>query len=349
MNGKERAKWKRVAWLFGITAAVYLAFRYLLPLVWPFVFALLAAGLLRPVVRFLHRRLHVPIGIGSFVCAVLLFALFGVGGYFLFRLLLRQIGQLVQNLDTYLVQLQRGMERVCCMMDETLSLQDGTVLRTITDGFRGFGEHLLPGLFSGVREHTWDVLAVMAETVTFLFVFLIATVLILREMPEEAEHGENKRDSWQMLIGVKEKLSQIGLAYLKTQGILILIIAGILTVGLMLLKNRYALLIGLGIACMDAFPVLGSGMILIPWGVIVFFFGSRWHGILLLVLYLICQVTRELLEPRLLGNRIGIRPIYTLLSMYVGLRLFGVPGFLLGPLGLVVIRALADAVPEEWR
>ncbi len=349
MERKANVGWKRFAWMVGITAMVYYAFRYLLPLVWPFIFALLAAGILRPAVRFMSERLRFSVTIAGLLCTAALVLLLGVVGYWGGRLLITQAAQLVANLDTYLAQLETGVERVCHMVEESLSLEHGIVMRTVMDGVNHMSSEMGKGLFAGVRDHTWDVIRFVAKLVTVLLVFLIATVLMLKEMLDTSANeteGSSFAGRWRSL---REKLSQIGLAYLKTQGILILIIAGILTVGLMFLRNRYALLIGIGVGFMDALPVLGSGMILVPWGVLSFFFGSRMQGIIILALFLICQVTRELLEPRLLGDRIGIRPIYTLVAMYVGLKLFGIAGFLLGPVGLVLIQALVDEVPEEWK
>ncbi len=338
---KQQLRWSGYVRLAVITALVYVAFRYLLPLVWPFLFALLAAGILRPVVRFLSERLRVPVSLAAILCASTLALLLGVAGYFLGRVLVTQLAQLLSNLDAYLAQLQDGMEHVCHSVEQMLSLERGVIVHTVKDGMARLSTRIGDGMFAEVREHTWDVVRFVAKAVTALFVFLIATVLIVKEMLDRTgESAEpNGLAGWHSL---RDKLSQIGMAYLKTQGILILIIAGILTLGLTLLKNKYALLIGIGVGLMDAFPVLGSGMVLVPWSVVAFFFGSRYHGIVLLVLFIICQVTRELLEPRLLGDRIGIRPIYTLLAMYVGLKLFGIPGFLLGPVGLVLIQALAE-------
>lgn len=350
MERKANAGWKRIAWMAGITAVVYFAFRFLLPLVWPFIFALLAAGILRPAVHFMTTRLRFSVTIAGLLCTAALVLVLGGAGYLVGRLLVTQASQLVTNLDTYLTQLETGVERVCCMVEDSLALERGVVLRTIMDGVNHMSSQIGEGIFAGVREHTWDVIRFVAKLVTVLFVFLIATVLMLKEMLDTSGNDVESDNSFsQKWRSLREKLSEIGLAYLKTQGILILIIAGILTVGLMFFKNRYALLIGIGVGLMDALPVLGSGMILVPWGVLSFFFGSRWHGIIILALFLICQVTRELLEPRLLGDRIGIRPIYTLLAMYVGLKLFGIAGFLLGPVGLVLIEALVDEVPEEWK
>ncbi|NLP15413.1 MAG: AI-2E family transporter, partial [Clostridiales bacterium] len=66
-----------------------------------------------------------------------------------------------------------------------------------------------------------------------------------------------------------------------------------------------------------------------------------------ITVYLLCQIIREIVEPKLIGNRIGIRPLYTLMSMYVGLKLFGIAGFILGPVGLIIIIAIIKSLNEK--
>jgi len=114
------------------------------------------------------------------------------------------------------------------------------------------------------------------------------------------------------------------------------------TLGLVLIKNPYALLLGLAIALLDALPVLGSGMILLPWSIVLFFQKNYIPGAILLTVFVLCVILREFLEPKLLGKGIGIRPLYTLISMYLGIRIFGVAGFILGPIGLVIIKSLYE-------
>ena len=97
---------------------------------------------------------------------------------------------------------------------------------------------------------------------------------------------------------------------------------------------------GVAIGVFDAFPVLGSGLILVPWAVISFFQGMVFDGAVLLTLYGICQFLREYLEPKLLGGKLGTSPVNSLMAIYIGYELFGVIGLFLGPFGLVLIKSL---------
>ncbi len=352
--GYEKKQLLRAAYVAGVIGAVYLGFRYLLPLVWPFVLAYLVAGLLRPAAAFLTERVKMPPGISSIMTAIVFFLLLGTGGYYLGKLGIRQLGALLSNLESYLELAEGKFCGICEQADRMFSLEQGTVLRTVEKCMKQVGDGLGSNMLGNLSGHGAKMVGWLGRVLTFLLVFFIGTVLILRDMlcgksKQDCEACEDGRlcagRIAARLSRVREQLTQAGLAYLKTQAILLLIIGAICSAGFLLLGNRYALVAGMGVGLLDAFPALGSGMILIPWAVVKLLSGEYRYGGGLLVIYALCQITRELLEPKLLGNRIGIRPIYTLLSMYLGLKLFGVIGFLLGPLGLVLILALTQQNP----
>jgi len=121
---------------------------------------------------------------------------------------------------------------------------------------------------------------------------------------------------------------------------LILLISTVCTLGLFLIKNAYAMLFGVAIGLFDAFPVLGSGLILVPWSILCFIRGKAFAGAVLLTLFGVCQFLREYLEPKLLGGKMGIRPVQSLMAIYIGYELFGVLGLFLGPFGLVLIKSI---------
>ncbi len=92
------------------------------------------------------------------------------------------------------------------------------------------------------------------------------------------------------------------------------------------------------IAIIDILPVLGIGTVLIPWAVWCFISGNTWLGLALLVVYVILTIIRQIIEPKLVSNQLGIHPIITLLAMYAGYKMVGFLGLILGPLALVVLR-----------
>jgi predicted PurR-regulated permease PerM len=97
-----------------------------------------------------------------------------------------------------------------------------------------------------------------------------------------------------------------------------------------------ALLIGF----IDALPILGAGTVFVPWIIIEFLNMNKSLAFSLLGLYIIILVVRQLLEPKLVSNKIGIHPIFTLLAMYTGFKLIGILGMLFGPIVLIIIKSI---------
>ena len=117
-----------------------------------------------------------------------------------------------------------------------------------------------------------------------------------------------------------------------------------LQLGLLLLRVDLALVLSALIALVDALPVLGTGTVLVPWA-LVSLLGGNWKLALgLAVLYGVIWLVRSLLEPRLIGSRVGLPPLAALLSLYVGFQAFGVAGMILAPLLAVLVRQLWSAL-----
>ena len=127
--------------------------------------------------------------------------------------------------------------------------------------------------------------------------------------------------------------------YFKAQFKIMLILTLILFVGLELMQVHYSFFVALLIAFLDLLPVFGTGTILWPWIVIDLITGAYKQAIFLGVLYLICQVVKQLLQPKMVGDSIGISPLATLFFMFVGYRIGGVLGMIVGiPIGMAILK-----------
>ncbi|MDY5775802.1 MAG: AI-2E family transporter, partial [Lachnospiraceae bacterium] len=118
-------------------------------------------------------------------------------------------------------------------------------------------------------------------------------------------------------------------------------------IGLFLTGNSYAILVGCCIGLCDALPFFGTGTVFIPWLLIKVFCGQYVLAAAYGIIYLICNFTREFLEPKLIGNKLAIHPMLVLISTYIGLCVFGVFGFFLGPVGVFLIAEIYKISEEE--
>jgi sporulation integral membrane protein YtvI len=127
------------------------------------------------------------------------------------------------------------------------------------------------------------------------------------------------------------------------QLLIMMFMFALLFIGLWILRVPFALLIAACVAVLDALPVLGSGLALLPWSAYHIVFGQKSLGIGLLILYLIVTTFRQIIEPRIVGVRFGLPPLVTMAAMYAGLRLTGFLGLLLGPVFTLILLSVARA------
>lgn len=335
-----REQYKKLIHLVIIVSAVYLGFRYLLPLFLPFLLAYFFAALLRKPVRFLRTRLRIGPVAGGAVLLTICCVVAGGGIVYAIKLLLGQFVTFVGNYDSYVAEWDGYMETVCRYFDAVFRLPKGKTFTILSDGLDGivlfFREELIPFLTRNSIRAAVSITELAASVV----IIFVSVLLLLRDMTERREEQSMFRFMEKEWHQVQKELSGAGIAYIKTQWILFLLVSTVCCLGLLVLKNPYALLFGIGIGIFDAFPVLGSGLILVPWAVIGFVRGNTFAGAVLLTIFGICQFLREYLEPKLLGEKMGIRPVQSLMAIYVGYELFGFTGLFLGPFGLVLIKSL---------
>ena len=134
--------------------------------------------------------------------------------------------------------------------------------------------------------------------------------------------------------------------YIKSQLILMLMTFGILSVGLKIIEVPMAILISLGIAILDILPIIGSGIVMVPWSIISFISGNNQMGKSLAIIYISLLIIRQILEPRILGKEIGVKPIYTFISTVMGSIILGPIGVIVGPLIAVIINSIIKIKKE---
>ena len=115
----------------------------------------------------------------------------------------------------------------------------------------------------------------------------------------------------------------------------------ILLVGFFLIHQPYGLLLALGLAIMDFIPIIGAGTVMVPWAVIALFMGDFQTAVELMVIWGIIALFRRVMEPKFVGDQTGLSPILSLMSIYVGMKLGGVLGMILGPTILLICLNLA--------
>lgn len=345
---RPEKKLKKILLIIGITGAVYGGFKYLLPLVVPFLLAYGTALFLRPSVRFLEHRLRIgkkkrklPTALVGGTELILLFGiLFGIlylGGVLLFQ----QLGLFMSRFPQWLEQADIWLTKSCASLAQAMGLRTEYLTEIAKDMIQELGRLFKNSTMPMLMNHSMPALKLVIEAIIFLIIYFAAVIFSLQEMEDIRERRSRSTFHREFsLIG--KRLSSVVSAWLKTQLIIMTMTSILCILGLAIIKNPYSVLFGIGIGLLDALPIFGTGTVLIPWGILLLIQKQWWPAIVILALYVICYFLRQIFEAKLMGDQVGLTPLESLASMYAGLQLFGIAGFLLGPLGLLLIEDLFE-------
>ena len=339
MDDVRVRKRKIILRLTGITIGVYLTFRYLLPVVIPFLLgAVLAVFLRRPYLWFC-KKMNLPKSVAAVLVTTVLTALLGVICFFLVREVIYQVGNLAQNIPGYVDTADGWVRNFCERCERMLKLEDGEVFDWFSEQWNNGLAQIGSLLMSGLVDNSVALVSFTVKLGTGLVVVFLATVLFLMywEYLGQAAAASPFKDE---IFNLKNKLLHAGMAYIKSQLIVMTLTAIVCCIGLALLSNPYSILLGVGIGLLDALPLFGTGTVFIPWVLIEAVRGEWMRAVVLAVIYLITYFIREILETRIMGNSMGLNALESLAAIYVGLKLFGIIGVVLGPFGVIAIREL---------
>ncbi|MGI6548876.1 MAG: sporulation integral membrane protein YtvI [Syntrophomonadales bacterium] len=342
---------------------IYLLFHYVFPIVgdvlgslpmyfMPFILAVLLALLIEPAIIFMEQRLKLKRGMATLLSMLLVLGSLSFVLIYLFSRLTSELVSIYKSLS------MRSGDLSQVIADSLEQAQVFYMRLNLPAELENSMQTSLYGLLNRLEQILNSVVTTMIDLVAslpgyfiFLLIALIATYFIARERPEIREWFlKSLPESWE---GKTRKIARdLVTAFLGwVKALLILTsITGILTiVGLSMLGVKYALTIGLLTGLLDILPILGPGTLFVPWIILSFVMGNTGMAIGLLILYMIMITVRYILEPRILGDNIGLHPLTTLIALYVGLRAAGVAGIILGPAVVVVFLACRRAgIFDKW-
>lgn len=326
--------------LFAIFYVLPKAVIYFMPFVVGFVIALIA----NPVIRFLERRIKIKRKYGFVLMTVLVIAAIVLVCEGAVTLLWHGL----QSFSDYLPTMyQNAGSEISKATDSLEGILNGLPFIQDLD-FNKYDtviEDYLGSLVSDSGESTADMLGSAAKRIPHIFVStimgLLATYFFIIDREKlirlvKSHLSESFQDKYKMIYA---KIISAVCGYFKAQFQIMFVIYLILTAGLMILGVRYAWLIAFGIAVLDMLPVFGTGTVLCPWAAVKLFTGSYMLALGMLALYVICLTVHQILQPKLVGDSVGMDPFATLFFMYIGYRTSGVLGMIIAiPVGMILIH-----------
>lgn len=332
----EKVRQNKMLTLLLITAVVYFFLRYLTPLFSPILVAMLFVTIFGPFLKSLQTRLHIHRQVGAILLLILGCGLLVILVWVLFSWIVGSLPEWVGQLDVVEQELQELIQRGSASIGEVLGIDGEYLESTLLARLGEWMDYLQAEGAAGMLSGSLQYLKKIALLGGFLVTFVIAAVLLAKDY-DRIMNNLLDREEFHVLLEVICGIIRYIATFVKAQVIIMSLISLAAGVVLSLCGIRQGALWGMLAGLLDALPFIGTGIVLLPLALVQLFQGRFGRALTCLVLYAVCVFLREMLEPRLIGKRMGISPIAVLTAVYAGIRLFGVWGIIKGPLGFMII------------
>jgi sporulation integral membrane protein YtvI len=331
---------------------VPLLFYYALPFFTPFIFAFLFSLLLEPFNLWLMKKLKIkrPIAVNLSFFLFLGGALFF--SYIITTKIIRETFELLKYIQRNIPILQTWFAEFFQQINDFILILPTEVAIQIDQAYTAFMNQLSNiNLLSSLGIQTFNLTATIPNFFIILILFFISLYMISLDLNKIKRrfYSYFKDSSKQKLEVILTDLRNATVGFLQAQVILSTITYLVSVSGLLILEVRYALALALLIIIVDILPILGTGSVLVPWGIFSITQGYMFRGVGLIILFITITVLRRIIEPKILGERIGLGALATLISIWVGFKVLGVLGIFLAPLVVILYKALVKAKVIRYR
>lgn len=330
----------RLFWIAVLAIVGY----FILPHSFPILLALVTAVVLEPIVRMLQKSLKMRRLYAVLLTFIGFLVLIGGLFYFLVTRIIIEVVELAQWLPHFIVGLSEPVRVWVATVQtyyEQLPANYATTLQNSINGLLTSANDMTTALINGLLV----AIKSLPEMLVVAVVYVVALFLFSLDLPNLVRNFLNLFDDETQgkVRLVLTNLNRAIIGFLQAQLLISFLTYDLVLVGLWILDVKYALAVALIIVIVDVLPVLGTGAVMVPWTIYAFLTDNQSLGIGLLILYVVITVFRRIIEPKILGNSLGISALATLISMYLGFMVLGFLGLILGPALIILIQALRDA------
>lgn len=320
-----------------VFAAVWLSARFLLPLFGPFLLGALLALAAEPMVAFLNRRLHIPRSAAAGITVTTAFSFLALLLLMLCAFLVRELRALAGALPQLEQAARNGISLTQDWLLELSARMPQSIQPLLEHNVNGFfsdGNAFLSRTAAWLLSLAGNLLTHIPDSALGLFTAVLSGCMISAKLPRLRRWCLRRipRQRLRAAVAALKRIRHSLSCWLLAQGKLMGLTFVILLLGLVMLRLPYALFWSLGICLVDAFPILGTGTVLLPWSLILFLRQDTARAVGILGIYVIITLSRSIAEPKILGRHLGLDPLAALVALYAGYRLWGIGGMLLSPL-----------------
>lgn len=342
---------KDILTLLAGSVLLWLAVRFLLPLIRPFLLGLALALAAEPMVRFLENRLRLSRQTAAGLGVSMAFCFLALLVTVLCAAAVRQLRSLAGILPGLEEAARTGLDLVQTNLLALTARAPRNLRPVLTEHLRllfSDGSTLLGKITAWLLGLAGGILGRLPDSALGFGTGILSAFLISARLPKIRGWllGKIPRDRLNILLARFRRLRRMLRSWLTAQLKLMSVTFCILAAGLTLLRIPRSLLWAFVIALVDALPVFGTGTVLIPWALVCFLQGNRVLALGIAGTYATAALTRSILEPKLLGQHLGLDPLAALAALYIGCRLWGIAGMIAAPMITVALLQLRRAPGE---
>ena len=334
------------ALLFAISIVVI---RYALPALFPFFIAFIVTVILRPVVRFLHDKLKLNTRIVSVLLVILFYGTIGVLAIWMIIEIVSMLADKFKDLPSFyqnqirpfLVTLIASIQEMLYNFDPEMAIDFDATANSLLSSL-GSAVMSISGQFVGKLT---DIAVSVPNFLLNIVIMIVATIFLIvdYETIQKFIKRQLSDKTNELMHNIASHLGSVLKKYILSYSLIMLITFGEIFAGLSIIGVKYSALIAALIAIFDILPVVGSGLILVPWAIFSLIIGNIGLGIGLFILWAVVCIVRQIIEPKIVGSNVGMHPFLTLFAMLAGNFIYGGIGILLLPIMLALCQSLNSA------
>lgn len=331
-----------------ILVLAYLGMKYFFGILFPFVLGFIIAFSLKPLIRWIVKMTKINNKVVSLIVLLLFYTLIGFGLFVLIVRAIAVLSNLFEQLPIiYTTDIQPLVTGVMNWFSELIVKIDPSFMELIAS----METTIIGSLANFVKTFSTSSLSLLTGIITkvpsfFLAFFFSVISSFFITLDYEKITGflsaQFSGRSRKLFKGIQKNGISVIVNFIKAYAVLMTITFIEAAIGLKILGYNNAIGIAIIIALVDIFPILGTGTVLVPWTIIEFLNGNVGSAIGLLILYIVITIVRQIIEPRIVGEQIGLYPLITLICMYLGTTYFGIIGLFAVPIIVTVLVKLQE-------
>ncbi|PYI57167.1 sporulation integral membrane protein YtvI [Paenibacillus flagellatus] len=311
----------------------------------PFVLAILIAMFLEKPISSLARAFRGNrIASATIVCTLFTLALFGLA-YLIGAGVFAQLAELWSRAPAYLDEFNKVFREATERTELFYNSLPADVAEQLQSGLESGISALtnsISSILGGISGYFLNAAKALPNLFVAFVVFMVALYLVSYSLPTMKSQflGLFEAKSRDKVEEVMDNLRRSVFGFLRAQVILSALTYVVSLVGLLVLRVEYPLAVALLIVIVDVLPILGTGSVIVPWAAFVFVKGETTLALGLLALFVVITIFRRIVEPKILGDSIGLGALPTLVGIYIGFKLMGVVGLFLGPIVIMIYKEM---------